>query len=372
MNTSRNKILDSMHYIWTITSKDIVESLRNKLIISLILGMGFMLLMPKLLGLMLVPPETPVLVYDPGESRLTAELDDSAQYQVRRTRSLAEVEQIIGSTGFGLGVEFGLAVPDDFDQILEAADTHHPGGQPELDGYVAWANRTKASQLKTDFEEQIEELMDQPVRINVEGNIVYPPSDAGLWLLMVTITPVTVILMMGIQLVPTLLFEEKQTKTMSALLVSPASIGQVVVGKALAGLFYVLISAGVVFAINWAGVVHWEVALLFVLGIGVFSVGVGLVLGSFFERQQDVAGLTMLLLLVFIGALFVNMLDVDIPAVVQAMLPWIPSVALAEIIQFVFLESIPWGQVWSNLGSVFGISLLLYGVVVWKVRRSDR
>jgi len=366
MNTTREKIVDSLHIVWTIASKDIVDSPKNKLIVSLILGMGFMLLMPKVMGLMLVPPATPVLVYDPGESRLTAALENSTQYQVRRARSLAEVEQIIGSTGFGLGVEFGLAVPDDFDQVLEA------GGQPELDGYVAWANRRKASQLKTDFEEQIEELVGQPVRINVAGNIVYPPSDAGLWLLMVTITPVTVILLMGIQLVPTLLFEEKQTKTMSALLVSPASISQVVVGKALAGLFYVLVSAGVVFAINWAGVVHWEVVLLFVLGIGLFGVGMGLVLGSFFERQQDVVGLTMLLLVVFIGALFVDMLDLDIPAVVQAIIPWVPSVALAEIIRFVFLESTPWIQVWTNLGSVLGISLLLYGVVVWKVRRSDR
>ncbi|MBL7065145.1 MAG: ABC transporter permease [Anaerolineae bacterium] len=366
MNTTKKKLTDGLYIVWTIASKDIVDSLRNKLIISLILGMGFMLLMPKVMGLMLVPPETPVLVYDPGESRLTAELENSAQYQVQRARSLAEVEQVIGSTGFGLGVEFGLVAPDDFDQVLE------DGGQPELDGYVAWANRMKASQLKADFEEQIEEMVGQPVRINVEGNIVYPPSDSGLWLLMVTITPVTVILMMGIQLVPTLLFEEKQTKTMSALLVSPASIGQVVVGKALAGLFYVLVSAGVVFAINWAGVVHWEVVLLFVLGIGVFGVGVGLVLGSFFERQQDVAGLTMLLLVVFIGALFVNMLGLDIPAVVQAIIPWVPSVALAEIIRFVFLESTPWVQVWSKLGSVLAISLLLYGVVVWKVRRSDR
>ena len=178
--------------------------------------------------------------------------------------------------------------------------------------------------------------------------------------------------MMGVQLVPTLIFEEKQTKTMDALLVSPASISQVVVGKALAGLFYVLVSAGVMFAINWAGVVHWEVALLFVLGIGVFSVGVGLVLGSFFERQQDVASLTVLLLVVFIGALFVDMLGLDMPAVVQAMLAWVPSVALAEILRFVFLESTPWVQVWTNLGSVLGISLLLYGGVVWKVRRSDR
>ena len=366
MNTTKGKLVESLHIVWTIGSKDIVDSVRNKLIISLILGMGFMLLMPKVMGLMFVSTETPVLVYDPGESRLTAALDDSDQYQVQRARSLVEMEQILGGAGFGLGVEFGLAAPDDFDQVLKA------GGQPELDGYVAWANRTKASQFETDYEEQIEEMVGRPVRINVEGNIVYPPSGSGLWLLMITITPVTVILMMGISLVPALLFEEKQTKTMEALLVSPAGIGQVVVGKAVAGLFYVLVTAGVVFAINWAGVVHWEVALLFVLGIGLFSVGVGLALGSFFERQQDVAGLTMLLLVVFVGTLLVNMLDLDIPAAVQALLPWVPSVALAEIIRFVFLETVPWGEALAHLGRVIGISLLLYAVVVWRVRRSDR
>ena len=216
MKTERGKVADSLHILWTIAWKDIVDSLRNKLILSLILGMGFMLLMPKVMGLMLISPETAVLVYDPGESRLTTELEDSDQYQVQRARSLTEVKQIIGSTGFGLGVEFGLAVPDDFDQVLEA------GGQPELDGFVAWANRMNASQLRTDLEKQTEELVGQPVSIEVEGNIVYPPSDSGLWLLMVTVTPVIVILMMGIQMVPALLFEEKQTKTMEALLVSPA------------------------------------------------------------------------------------------------------------------------------------------------------
>jgi len=159
---------------------------------------------------------------------------------------------------------------------------------------------------------------------------------------------------------------------MSALLVSPASISQVVVGKALTGLFYVIVSAGVVFVINWTGVVHWDMALLFVIGIGVFSVGVGLVLGSFYERQQDVVGLTMLLLVVFIGAMFIDMLELDIPVVIQTMLPWIPSVALSENIRFIFLENVPWVEALVNLGVVFGTSTVLYAIVVWKVRMMDR
>jgi hypothetical protein len=101
-------------------------------------------------------------------------------------------------------------------------------------------------------------------------------------------------------------------------------------------------------------------------------VGVGLVLGSFFERQQDVVGLTMLLIVVFIGALFVDMLGMDIPVVIQTILPWVPSVALSEIIRFVFLENIPWEDALVNLGSVLALSAPLYAVVIWKVRRSDR
>ena len=118
--------------------------------------------------------------------------------------------------------------------------------------------------------------------------------------------------------------------------------------------------------------VYWEVVLLFVFVIGIFSVGVGLVLGSFFERQQDVVGLTMVLLVVFIGALFVDMLGLDIPVVIQAILPWVPSVALADILRFVFLENVSWGLVLANLGGVMGISILLYALVIWKVRRWDR
>lgn len=257
-------------------------------------------------------------------------------------------------------------IPTDFDQVLEA------GGQPELDGYVAWANRTKTSGLKSDFEQQITALLGQPVRINIEGNIVYPPSDSGLLLGMATITAVTIIIFMGITLVPNLLFEEKQTRTMEALLVSPASIGQVVMGKALAGLFYILVTAGVVFVINWTGVVHWGLAILFAIGIGLFAAAVGLVLGSFLESPQDVTGWTGLLIVIFIGALLVDMMGLESPAFIQAIIPWVPSVALAEVFRFAFSEGVGWAQLWSNLGVVLGISMLLYGVVVWKVRRSDR
>ena len=48
-----------------------------------------------------------------------------------------------------------------------------------------------------------------------------------------------------------------KNKTLEALLVSPASAGQVVLGKALAGSFYVLLGGGLFFGLNWAAVTNW-------------------------------------------------------------------------------------------------------------------
>ena len=50
---------------------------------------------------------------------------------------------------------------------------------------------------------------------------------------MLILNTVSLIMIMGLMLVPSLLLEEKQTKTMDALLISPANIAQVVIGKAL-------------------------------------------------------------------------------------------------------------------------------------------
>ena len=55
-----------------------------------------------------------------------------------------------------------------------------------------------------------------------------------------------------------------------------------------------------------------------------------------------------------------------------AMIPWVPCVALVDVLRFSFLERAPWGEVWANLGRVAGVSLVLYAVVVYRVRRSDR
>jgi ATP/ADP translocase len=99
---------------------------------------------------------------------------------------------------------------------------------------------------------------------------------------------------------------------------------------------------------------------------------VGLVLGSFYEKQQDMVGWMTALLLLLVGAILVNMLGMELPALVKSILPWVPSVALADMCRASYSESVSLNQIGLNLGVVLAISLPLYGLVIWKVRRSDR
>jgi ABC-2 type transport system permease protein len=189
---------------------------------------------------------------------------------------------------------------------------------------------------------------------------------------MAAVNMVVVILTIGTVLVPNLFFEEKQTRTLQALLVSPATISQVVTGKVFAGLFYILVTAAVMFAISWMDVIHWGLVVVFVVAGGIFSVAMGLVLGSFYEKPQDTAGLMTLLSVVLIGAVLVKMIGMKLPSLLEAILPWVPSVALAELCRSVFIESVPLTLIASNVGIILIVSLALYALVVWKIRRSDR
>jgi ABC-2 type transport system permease protein len=363
LNITRGSIRDSLNIIWTIASKDIVDALKNRVIVPMIIMLSIMLLLPKMLPLFFEQPQIALPVYDIGDSRLVEELKNNPEVTVQKLRSDQELRSVLCGAVYPL---VGLVLPADFDMRLAA------GKQIEFQGYVCWSKRNQVSEVLPKLEGILSRALGLPVIIQIEGNIVYPPSDGVLFLSLATVNSVLLIMMMGIFLVPSLLFEEKETKTMQALLVSPASIGQVVIGKALAGSFYILVAAAILFVISWSEVIHWDMAILFVIGGWFFSVAVGLVLGSFYEKQQDMTGWMTALLLLLVSAILIKMLGVELPALLEGILPWVPSVALAEVCWAAFSEVVPVARVLTNLGVVMAVSLLLYAIVIWKIRRSDR
>lgn len=349
--------------IWVIAAKDVVDALKNRVVVPMIIMLTIVLLVPKLLPLIFDQPQVVVPVYDMGDSRLVAELTNAGDVSVKKVRSEQEWQATLCGAPYPL---IGLRIAADFDHTIGA------GGPAELQGFACWGKRHQLSESVPRLEGILSRVLGRPVIIHVQGNIVYPLADGVPLLSLATVNSVLLILMMGIFLVPSLLFEEKETKTLQALLVSPASIGQVVVAKALAGLFYILVTVMMIYAISWADVTHWGAVVLLLIGGGVFSVAVGLVLGSYFEKQQDTVGWMTALLLLLVGAALAYTLGMELPALVGCLLPWVPSVALAAICHASFSETVSTARIVANLAIVLAVSLPLYVLVIWRVRRSDR
>jgi len=354
---------ESLNIIAVIASKDIVDALKNRVVVSMIGMLCIILLVPKLLPYIFEQSQTVVPVYIIGDSSRVADLKNNASLSIQEVHSEQDLKLALCNAIYP---EIGLVVPAEIDQVIRAGE---PVG---LSGFVCWGKRHQVAELQPKLEGVLSQSLGVPVKINLEGNIFYPPSDGVLYLSLATINAVLLILMTGIFLVPSLIIEEKETKTMQALLVSPASISQVVVGKALAGSFYILVSGLLIFAITWIEVIHWDMVLLFVITSGIFSVAVGLVLGSVFDKQQDMAGWMTALLLILIGSALIKALGIELPAMMESILPWVPSVALAEIYRAAISEYFSSSQVWTYFGMILTVSLLLYVVVIVILRRSDR
>ncbi len=171
--------------------------------------------------------------------------------------------------------------------------------------------------------------------------------------------------------VPHLMLEEKRTKTLDALLVSPASTGQVVMGKALAGLFYVGLTGGLSFALNWAYVTDWGLALVAFLVTVLFAIGSGLALGSFLpsSQQLNLWGWVFNIFLLVPALIALNPL---LAKGLRAVFSWLPTTALAKMFQFSFSTGVTPAQIWINLAIALGWTGLVFAAVVWKVRQSDR
>jgi ABC-2 type transport system permease protein len=356
-------IVDHLNIIWTIASKDIVDALKNKVVVSLMIMLSILLLVPKALAYIFEQSQPVLPIFDAGDSPLMATILRTSGLLVQELHSEQELKLTLCGAIYP---EIGLILSVNSEQVISGDE------QVKFQGYVCWSKRHQVSAVQPIVEGLLSQSLGQTVKIQVVGNIVYPPTNGVLYTSLATVNTIVLMLTIGIFLVPSLILEEKETKTMQALLVSPASITQVVAGKALAGLFYILVSGILIFLISWMEVIHWDLVMLFVIGGGIFSVAVGLLLGSIFNRQQDMVGWMTAILLILIGSVLIKALGVELPFLVRIILPWVPSVALAEIYRTALSETISTKQLWTNFGIVLAASLVLYGIVIYIIRRSDR
>jgi len=357
------KILDTIYIAWIIGTKDILDALKNKSSrANIILMIGMVLFFYWLGVLRPFDKNVSVVVYDEGNTSLSLEeatLTSGATYSFRKATSLQEMETRMAYQNLG------LVLPADFDQTLASA------GTPTLSGYIFWADRMKVADLEAKYSQAFTEILGQPVQVTIGKNIVIPKATAAGMPTTAASQMVYFVFSIALLLIPHLMLEEKQTRTLDALLTSPASPGQVVLGKALAGFFYVLVTGGLALALYSLYIVNWPLALAAFLGYALLAVGLGLVVGSFIKSAKQI-GLWMVVLILFLMVPALFYMEPNLKAGIRAVFTWLPSSALASLFRFSCSTGLTPAQLWPNLAITVASIALVFGLVIWKVRRSDR
>jgi len=303
--------------------------------------------------------------YNAGESSLIPDLAKNRDYQLVKIPSQDELENIVAESS---GAVLGLVIPPDFDQKVEG------GESVKLEGFVVhWIKSKDVDEVVSFFEQELSGRLGASLEISVQGNAVYPGPDTDGQPFMLTLSLVVATITIGSFLIPLLMVEEREKHTMEAMMVSPASYSQIVLGKTIAGLFYCITAAAVVLVINFSMINQWGIAVLAVLGGALFTVAIGLLVGTLFDHQGVMNMWLGLILILLIMPVFLEQtIGGHLPEAIAAIFPWLPSVAMAKLVRISLANSLVLDQVALNLGIMLGFTALMLGAVVWRIRGMDR
>lgn len=359
------QLRQSLRIVLAITAKDTLEAIKNHLLLMIFIGTLALLATASLMPFLSTVSAQPVLaIYAPGHPDLIPMLAEQTEIQVLSQDSEAQLMQTLVDAA---QIMVGISVPSQTD--FEAGD-----GAVHLIGYYAnWADQRHVEEQTTIFQNALSLVLARLVVIDLDGNTVFPTSRQGYRLLMVTQTSVLMILLMGVMLVPYLFIAEKEQRTLSALLVSPASYELVIAGKALAGLVYSLIASAVLLLFYHRYIIHWEIIIAAILLGSCVAILVGLYLGIVIDNQATMSLWMGFALVLLLGpALLLSLGSTRLPGEISLLLGWTPGVALQDLLTSALLAPVDEFTVARTLGVLAVSALILYGMILWRIRQLDR
>jgi ABC-2 type transport system permease protein len=357
--------------VWAIALKDIFDAVRNRyLLFALILPVGMSLLF----GLLFAEPEIadpPTLaVYAPDNTEFVTGFAGIEGLEVVQVSSEAELRETVGAQ-----VEVGVVVPAGFEGALRAGE--HPVLQVYDSGGISGGVTSFLHQL---IQDQVWQLADMqfPAEIRYEalaasegaGDAEFARENFSLQGYLLGLLLVMALSMTGGFVVPYLLVEEKEKRTLSALLLSPAGPAEVIAGKGLVGMFYSVVIAGLLIALNrgWQGDWPWTLAAL-ALG-SLFIVAVGLLIGSLAGSMHQVNTSTSIVMLGLMLPSWIGPLN--LPEAVKLVVQLIPTYYMSAVLNLSLAGQAVPAVALRDLGILAVITVLAFAIVVWNMKRSQR
>lgn len=350
--------------ILQIGRKDTIDAVRNLYILfGLLLPIGLSLFLGFVFPAEGEMPKLTIAVYNPGGSRLIAGLRDLPQVILQEFTSKQLLLENVKKNSVG-----GLVVPVGFDGAVGA------GQKPELDVYI---NRRRGGGEIAAFQQlinqQVWSLVDQKAPAQIVWTDVSPSTgfQGGFRFqrLMLGILLVMALGMTGVFMVPTLLVEEKEKHTLDSLLISPAGPKEIAAGKALTGMVYSLLCAGILIFMNrgWEG--NWLITLITVLLGSTLVVLIGLLMGSLFQNTHQVNTWSTLILLILIAPSWVGRRAGNLIGCTSSL---IPTYYMIHALGLSLAGKATITLVWGDLAILAGSVVVIFIAVVWALKRGRR
>ena len=344
--------------------KDILDSLKNRVMIGIIAGVATLMVGAFAMRIMVGMSDQPRIAFaGPPARELVRELRREAGLSAFALENRAALETELGQSS---APALGVLLPEELPQAGGSDRTI------ELMGFSPyWIKDEVLRESFASLETRLSALWGIQVRIDYAGNSVYPTLDSSGQMVMIATGLVNALFIIGIYMTPGLIQEEKQTGTLSTLLVSPARMVHIAAGKSMAGLTYCL-AAGAIFCMMAAAlIVHWPVMALAIVIGSTFAVVLGLVIGTFSEEPVSMNLWLGMLLLVLLLPVFIDQFASHVPAWLATIFTWLPGVALSEITRMSMTASVDGPRLALDVLKILVPSLILLGLSVWRLRRQE-
>lgn len=213
-------------------------------------------------------------IIDEGDSQLVVMAQELDSVTTKEYDTVSELKQATESGA----VDMGIVLPDDFDDAVTQGET------VIIEAYIWGESLAKhRTILPVTIANLVREIAGQEIPVEIEsvtlGDEVSIPWNERLMPFLVLMG----VFFGGLMLPSTSLIEEKQKKTLEALVISPATIGEILVAKGILGIVLSVFMGIAILLLNQAFGAN-SLLLVMVLFLGaILAVEFGLICGAFIK-----------------------------------------------------------------------------------------
>lgn len=359
--------------ILAIARKDALDILLNKstlfvLIMPIALSVFF-----ALIGSLLSTHTYDILVYDPDHSQVVQAVKSAfTSAIITQANAPEDVTAAFGPNGSHKSSSYsvGLIVPPNFDASLRQ------GSHPQLTIYLNGddLNNLDGQAILNAVSTYTRAVANPTPPATITTALINPPSTFNTATIVsqsYVMTALLVSFVVGTSLMPGLLIEEKEKKTLRMLMVSPASFGDVVLGKLLVVIGYQLMLSLIILLIQGGFIGQVGMTLLYVLLGAGFCLALGLVVGSIFNSSSAAGGVSGLTSFIYIvPAIFVGVLSTFLQNnPIEQIIKVLPTYYLADGIFNSVQNTGTWSGHLLDIGVLLACTVILLLIAVATLRR---